>query len=62
MKITKNAFGWTVEPSTSDEQKHLGFLFKALEEVYGRASATEDSSQATQSRTLDDNPSSVLTE
>ena len=34
MRIKKNARGWTIEPSTSDEEKALAFLLDALEQAY----------------------------
>ena len=37
MKIEKNARGWQVSPSTSEEQAALEFILKALEETYATA-------------------------
>ncbi len=35
MKIQKYNSGWQFEPSTIDEEKHLDFFFKCLNELYG---------------------------
>lgn len=34
MQIERTFCGWLIEPSTSDEEKHLSFLIDALERAY----------------------------
>jgi hypothetical protein len=40
MKTKKNARGWQIVPSTSDEQTALEFILKAFEETYDIVEAT----------------------
>lgn len=62
MKLEKNARGWLVEPSTSDEQVSLNFLLNALVETYGTCVKSEDSSPTTRSLSLDHIPSKVTSD
>jgi hypothetical protein len=40
MKIEKNARGWQIVPSTSEEQTALEFILKAFEETYSKRQET----------------------
>jgi len=52
MIITETPNGWEIEPSTSDERKHLEFLFFALREAYASLVSSEDYVQANHSPSL----------
>ena len=57
MKVEKNSRGWFVQPSTSDEEKALAFLFQALAETHGKTATTGvDDLPASQSRPCDCTP------
>ena len=61
MKIEKNARGWQISPSTSDERTALEFLLNALEEKYAKVSETTGVEKASYSQSEDRNRNMVET-
>lgn len=53
MKIQKDASGWRIEPSTSEEKAAIEFLLVALSEKYAHCATAGDSCQATYLPSLD---------
>ena len=61
MKIEKNARGWQISPSTSEEQTALEFILKALEETYAKPEEVKDAGLASHLPLLVPSPDTVAT-